>query len=133
MRLNLKGDPKEWRKQALLTALGLAIISSMLLWRHHLTWNLARWIYAALFCAAVCSCVAPQLFRGYYRLAMRLGFYFSLLLGRVVLTVFFFLVITPLGIILRLSGKDSLQLKRPEKADTCWHQGKEFSPLDKLF
>ena len=37
MKLKFKEDPKEWRKQALLTAPGLAILSSVLHWRHVLS------------------------------------------------------------------------------------------------
>lgn len=133
MRLILKEEPKEWRKQTLLTALGIALISSIMLWRHHLPLQAAICIYAGLASIAICAFAAPRLFRGYYRFAMRLGFYLSLIVGRIVLTFFFFLVITPLGIILRLSGKDSLRLRNPPKADSYWHQGKDFSPLDKLF
>ncbi len=133
MRLILKEEPKEWRKQALLTVLGLAIISSLLFWRHHLPRNAAFAVYAALLIVAVCAVAVPVLFRGYYRFAMRAGFYFSLVFGRVVLAAFFIFVITPLGIILRLSGKDALRLKRPAKAQSYWQDGKDFSPLDTIF
>jgi hypothetical protein len=50
-----------------------------------------------------------------------------------VLILFFILILTPLGLILRLAGKDPLQLKRPPDAGTCWHQARESSSLDRLF
>jgi hypothetical protein len=34
---------------------------------------------------------------------------------------------------LRLMGKDPLQLKRPPNADTYWHPARDCNPLDRLF
>jgi len=39
MKLIFKEDPKAWRKSTLLTAAGLAILSSLLRWRRHLAVN----------------------------------------------------------------------------------------------
>jgi uncharacterized membrane protein len=133
MRLNFKEDPKEWRKSALLAALGLAILSSALRWRKHLPVNVWCVLLALLAVVVLCAMVQPRWFRGWYRLSLRLGFYSSQFIGRCVLLLFFIFIITPLGFILRLSGKDSLQLKRPRSATTYWHPSKDSSPLDRLF
>jgi hypothetical protein len=133
MKLRFQEDPKEWRKSALLTALGLALLLSLLRWRKHLTathWYFALGLLALIALAAV---LQPRWFRGWYRLSLRLGFYSSQFLGRCVLLLFFGLIITPLGWALRLAGKDPLQLKRPPNADTYWHPAKEERPLDRLF
>jgi hypothetical protein len=133
MKLNFKEDPKEWRKSALLTALGLAILSSLLRWRKHLSVNLWCATLALLAVVAIASVLQPRWFRGWYRLSLRLGFYSSQFIGRCVLALFFIFVVTPLGWVLRLAGKDSLQLRRPRNATTYWHQSKDCSPLDRLF
>ena len=133
MKLNFKEDPKEWRKSALLTALGLALISSLLRWRKHLPVNVWYALLAVLAVVAICSVLQPRWFRGWYRLSLRLGFYSSQFIGRCVLLVFFILVVTPLGWLLRLLGKDPLQLKRPPSTATYWQKSKEASPLEHLF
>jgi hypothetical protein len=133
MKLNYKEDPKEWRKSVLLTVLGLAILSSVLRWRRHLPVNYWYALLALLGLVAVCAVLQPRWFRGWYRLSLRFGFYSSQFVGRCVLLVFFILVITPLGLVLRLAGKDSLQLKHPRDTKTYWHQSKDCSPLDRLF
>jgi hypothetical protein len=133
MKLNFKEDPKEWRKSALLTALGLAILSSLLCWRKHLPVKFFLAGLVVLGLAAIFALAQPRWFRGWYRLSLRLGFYSSQFIGRVVLMLFFIFVITPLGFILRLAGKDSLQLKRPRDAKTYWHLSKDCGPLDRLF
>ena len=133
MKLTFKEDPREWRKSALLTALGLALISSLLRWRKHLPAKVWLAALAVLGFVALVAVLQPRWFRGWYRLSLRLGFYSSQLLGRAVLLVFFIFILTPLGWILRLMGKDPLQLKRPPAAATYWHTAKECNPLDRLF
>jgi hypothetical protein len=49
-------------------------------------------------------------------LAVVLGFVVS----NVLLTVFFFIVITPIGLVARLSGKDFLRLKLDRNATSYW-------------
>jgi hypothetical protein len=133
MKLNYKEDPKEWRKSTLLTALGLAIISSLLRWRRHLPVNAWGTVLAVLAVVAVCAVLQPRWFRGWYRLSLWLGFYSSQFIGRCVLILFFIFIITPLGLMLRLAGKDPLQLTRPNKPATYWRPAKACSPLDRLF
>jgi hypothetical protein len=133
MRLILKEDPKAWRKQALLALLGLGVITVLLGWRHALSRQGCVGVLVVLALAAVGAVVRPRWFRGYYRFSMRLGFYFSQCVGYIVLAVLFVLVVTPLGFVLRLAGKDPLQIKRPRDAVTYWSPGKEFGPLDRMF
>ncbi len=133
MRLVFKEDPKAWQKQAWLTLLGLGVISLLLAWRHRLTHQVCGGVVAVLALAAVGALVRPRWFRGYYRLSMRLGFYFSQCVGYIVLAVLFVFVVTPLGIVLRLAGKDPLQIRRPRNATTYWSPGREFGPLDRMF
>jgi len=133
MKLNLKDEPKEWRKSALLAAGGLALVSCVLRWRQVLgnrAWLVALVVLAL---AALAALLQPRWFRGYHRFSMRLGFALSQALGRVALLLFFFLLLTPVGLLLRLAGKDPLQLKRPANADSFWRTVKAPGPLDRLF
>ena len=133
MKLNLKDEPKEWRKSALLLALGLVLISSLLRWRHHLAQQTWLILVAALAATALAGVVKPRWFRGYHLFSMRLGFAISRVLGRVFLFLFFVFILTPFGVALRLAGKNPLQMKRPTNAATYWHPAKEPNPLDRMF
>jgi hypothetical protein len=133
MQLNLKDEPREWRKSALLATLGLALICSLLRWRHHLSNHAWLAVLAALAMVSVLACAQPRWFRGYHLLSQRVGFALSQFLGRMALIVFFLLIVTPVGLILRLMGQDSLRLKRPPNATTYWQSAKEPGPLDRLF
>lgn len=133
MRVRLKEDPKEWRKSTLLTALAIAVLSSILWWRGVLSkpaWHLTLLVLALVGLSAF---FFPRWFRGYYRASTRFGFWLSLVLARVILTCLFFIVITPLGLIFRLNGKDALRLRRSSSANTYWNSAKPTSPLDRLF
>src|SRR5665213_2051163 len=133
MKLKFKEDPKEWRKSALLTLLGLAILISLLRWRKHLSQHIWLALLILFGVLAIFAWLQPRWFRGWYRLSLRLGFYSSQFIGRCVLTLFFIFLLTPLGWILKLLGKDSLQLKFPRNATTYWHSAKDSGPLDRLF
>lgn len=133
MQFDLKDNPKAWRKSALLAAVGLGLISSALRWRHVLANRAWLTILAILAVIIVCAVLQPRWFRGYHLFSMLLGFVVSRILGRILLLLFFLFILTPLGWILRLTGKDLLQLKRLPRATTYWQPTKETSPLDRLF
>ena len=133
MKLDYTEDPKEWRKSTLLTALGLAILSSLLRWRKHLPVNCWLGLLGLLGVTVICVLLKPRWFRGWYRLSLCLGFYASQFIGRYVLLLFFIFKMKPRWFWRRQVGKDSLQLKRPRNAPTYWQQAKDCSPLDRLF
>ncbi len=132
MPLKLKEDPREWRKSVLLVLPALALIVSLLRW--HGTLGNRAWlvVLAALGIIALLAVVCSRWFRGYYRLSMRLGFALSQVIARVVLALVFVLLITPLALLFRLIGKDSLRLKR-QKAGSYWVAARETTSLDRMF
>ena len=133
MKLNLKDEPQHWRKSALLAAFGLMLMSSLLRWRQVLTTPTWLAILSALAVVMLAAWLRPRWFRSYHLFSMRLGFALSRIIGRVLLVLFFLFILTPVGWILRLAGKDPLQLKRPANATTFWQPAKDASPLDRLF
>ena len=133
MKLKLKDEPKEWRKSALLAVLGLAILISVLRWRHLLANTAWLAVLAACALAAICALLQPRWFGGYHRFSMRLGFALSQFIGRVMLAFFFIFILTPVGLILRLAGKDPLLLKHSRDMKSYWHQAQDANPLDRLF
>ena len=116
-----------------MSALGLAMLSSLLRWRRILpvaAWGLVLSLLAGL---AVAAALRPGWFRGYYRFSMKVGFGFSQLAGRVILALVFFIVVTPLGLVMRMSGKDPLRLRRQAGAKSYWSEVRRKSSLDRLF
>ena len=133
MKLKLKEEPKEWRKAAWMSATGLMILSTVLCWRRLLPvaawWVVLCWLAALDLAAAL----RPRWFRGYYRFSAKVGFGLSQMAGGVVLALVFFIVVTPLGLAMRMLGKDPLRLRRPAGAESYWSEVRRKSSLDRLF
>lgn len=86
------------------------------------------WAAAIAIAFAVVALAAPSLLAGMNRAWMKFG----LLLGRVVspiaLGVLFFAAFTPMGLLVRLLGKDSMRLKKPVDATTYWVERRPPGP-----
>ena len=63
---------------------------------------------------------APSLLGPLNRAWMRLGMLLHRIVSPIVLGIMFFLVITPMGIVMRLLGKDPLRLRYDGNASTYW-------------
>ena len=77
--------------------------------------------------------VAPRALKVVYISWMSLAFMMGLLVSTIVLTLFYFLVITPLGLVGRLFGKDFLSEKLDPNAKSYWlarDRSKARTPLD---
>ena len=64
---------------------------------------------------------------------MRFSFQIGQVMGKVLLTVFFFALVTPMGLLLRLLGKDLLRLKRKPDQATYWQKAKGSREFDRMF
>jgi hypothetical protein len=133
MRLDLKEDPKAWRKAALLGLIGPSVILGLLRHRHIISTVFLAAALSLLILAGLIACLRPQCFRGYYRFTARLGFYLIQALGRIVLTTIFFVILTPFACVIRLLGKDLLQLKPPRDPQTFWQKARPDSSLDSMY
>ncbi len=133
MKLRLKEDPREWRKFGLSSALVLALIVGWLCWRGILAEPAATALLAGLLVVAALAIVRPRWLRRPYRLGMIVSHGMGRVVAPVVLSLVFFLILTPLGLVLRLLGKDLLQLRRNPAADTYWQKPTGSDDLTKMF
>lgn len=69
---------------------------------------------------ALAALLRPALLAPLNRLWIRLGVLLGRVVGPVALGILFYGVFTPLGIVMRLSGKDPLRLKLDAGAQTYW-------------
>lgn len=100
----------ELRKFGYVMAGFFALFFGLLLpWWWSMKWANWPWVVAVVFLAL--ALIAPGLLRGPYRFWMRLGRVLEWVNTRLVLGVVFVLVFAPLGCVLRLLGKDTLQKK----------------------
>lgn len=133
MSLKLQEKPREWQKFTCSLMGALSLAAFLFYRRHSIAWNTAQgiWIFAVVV-SAVCL-IWPAPFRGVYRLGMTLGFYIGQVVGRVLLTLVYFGVFFPLGWLLRMSGKDLLNLKKPGDTASYWQKPRPKSQHDRPF
>ena len=101
---------------ALIMSAALLIIAA-LQWRR----GTAQWVWVALIAIAVlfllAAAVAPSLLRPVYRGWMRVGEVLAWINTRIILTLIFFLVVTPIGLLMRLFGRSPIARAR---SDSYW-------------
>lgn len=83
-------------------------------------------VTSGLFC--LISLLAPQLLTLLTKYWMGLADLLHKIVSPVILGIFFFLVVTPIGYLMRLSGKDPLRLKLEPEAQTYWQDRQPPGP-----
>jgi hypothetical protein len=117
----LDTSPRALRKSALGVAGVLLLIAAWLLWRDR--GPAVRLVLAAVAAVLVLAgTLAPARLRGPYLTWMTLALAIGWVMSRVVLTVVFATVLTPLGLLARLTGKRFLALRPDRTAASYWVQ-----------
>ncbi len=108
---------KEVRKFGILFALICAAVGAYLFWKESALWS---WfgIAGAFFLVAglYIQTVLHPVYIGWMKFAFVLGWVNT----RILLGLFFYLIITPVGVVMRLAGKDFLDKKINRPAKTYW-------------
>ena len=132
MKLKLREEPREWLKfTAVMAAVAVAV--AVLLHRRNVIGIETLAGIAITIAMVVCACaIQPRWFRVFYRAGMTASFRVGQALGWVWLTLFFLLVLTPLGLLLRAFGKDLLAMKR-RKTNTYWRAARPPGGFDRQF
>ncbi len=110
-------DRKELRRFGLTLAAALALVGGLLLWREK---EAGPYLLAVSALALLFAAFFPTLLRALERLLAGVARVITAALTFVVLTLSFFLVITPIGLVLRLFRKNLLGLKPTRGQPTCW-------------
>lgn len=133
MKLRLQEDPREWRKFGVNSALVLALVTGLLCWKGVLPKLTASGVLGALLAVAILAMARPAWCRGPYRLGMRVSHVLGRLVAPVILGLIFFLMVLPLGLLLRLLGKDLLALRRQPGTPSYWRPVSGSKDLERMF
>lgn len=131
--LRLKENPIEWIKFTAVIGFVVNVILWLLWWREGLHIAVPATTAVIALLAVLMAAFRPRWFRGFYRGGMTVSFQIGQVIGKVLLTLFFFLFVTPLGLLLRLFGKDLLLLKKTPDDTTYWHPVKNNREFDRMF
>jgi hypothetical protein len=133
MRLRLKEDPREWQKftAAMAVLLALVVIS---LWKRRICSSAAMSAAIIALSVAMLLClIRPQWYRPFYRTGMTVFGIIGHGMSLVLLAVVFLCVLTPLGLLVRLFGKNLLSVKKNPGMTTYWRPSKTDEHFDREF
>lgn len=117
----------ELKKFARVMFLALAIIGTIFLLRHKTGYI---WFYAFGLAFLLLGVFVPVSLKPIYIIWMRLALVLSWIMTRLILILIFYLVFTPIGLVLKLFGKDLLD-RRIEKGRSSYWNVKENKSFDK--
>jgi hypothetical protein len=113
----IQGTREEVRKFGILFAVVFTAVTVYVRYREMGSWY---WFLVAAGGFLLSGHVAPSLLRPLYLGWMRFAYVLGWINTRVLLGIFFYLVLTPVGLVLRMMGKDLLDSKVDRQAVTYW-------------
>jgi hypothetical protein len=130
----LKTGTRELRNFGLLVGGVFAVLGLLFLVRGKSAYP---WLLTPGLMLVAFGAIAPRTLKYIYLVWMALALVLGFVVSHVILTVFFFLVITPIGLVARLAGKDFLRLKLDRQAKSYWipreHRKKAVEEYERQF
>lgn len=128
---NINTDKKEIRKFGFLVGGVLITISIFLLWKELSQYQLIFVIGISL---VLLGAFIPKILKPIYLVWMTFATILGWLMTRVILTILFYLVVTPIGLIARIFGVKFLDLSWQNKVNSYWNKrDKTISNIEKQF
>jgi hypothetical protein len=115
---NIKSDKSEIRKFGLTIGVFLMVIAGFLFWRGKESFEI---LLVSGFVLFVLGLVIPVVLKPIYWIWMILAVILGWIMTRVILSLLFYIVITPIGIFSRLFGSKFLDLKWEKSKDSYWN------------
>ena len=110
-------DTQRLRKFGIVMAVAFGIFGALFVWREK-SWGMYTLYVAAGF--LVLGLVAPKVLGPIEKAWMALARVLQTVMTALILTLTFFLVLTPMGVFLRLIGKDLLGMEGDPEIKTYW-------------
>ena len=135
--INWKPGPRELRSFGKVIALGVPIVAALLgasaRIRSHAwpAWTL--WLGAIGIGIGIACVLIPRAARPLYLAWMALGCCIGIVVGNVVLAAIYFLVVTPIGLALRLAGRDPLRRAIERGRESYWDDAEKAGDTGRYF
>ena len=115
---NIKTGKKDLRSFGVTIGIIILIISGFLFYKGNESFQLFIYIGVSFIGLGL---IVPILLKPIYLLWMTFAVILGWFMTRLILSLLFYLVITPIGLALRISGKDLLELKKKENQGSYWN------------
>lgn len=119
---NIKGTPQELKKFGITIGTVLILISIYLFFKQK---EGAYWLLGIGSFLILSGMLFSTVLRPINKVWMILAVLMGWVMTRVILSILFFLVLTPIGIIAKISGKKFLSLNRNKNVNSYWEKRKE--------
>ena len=122
----LKPKRKDLRNLGLVFLAAFGLIGAFLLWRGR---PAGPWFLGAGLLFGLWGLVRPRGLRSIYKIWLSLAIILGYFVSRFLLGVVYYIVLTPIGLVMRLLGKDLLDMKLGDR-DSYWHDrsGESYNP-----
>jgi hypothetical protein len=124
---NIKSGKKELHQFGITMGIVLALVGGLLIWRSK-DYYFFFFVFSIAF--LFLGLVIPALLKPIQKVWMSIAVIIGWVMTRVILTVLFYLVVTPVGILAKVFGKDFLDTKFDRNANSYWST-RESEKFDK--
>lgn len=121
---SLKSDKIELRKFGITVGVVLLLIAGFLFWKERASFS---WFAAIGGALIVLGLIAPVVLKPVHRVWMTFAVVMGFIMTRVILTVLYYGLFTPVALMLKLLGKDLLEEKWDKTATSYWVKRKPAS------
>ena len=115
--MTMKASTAQLRKFGFTMAVPLALIAGLLFWRENQAWT---WLAGVAVAFAIAALATPSLLRPIEWAWMKLAHVLSIVMTSVLLTLTYYLVMTPMGFLMKLLGKDPMERKFDRGKESYW-------------
>lgn len=133
VNINWHPSGKILRQFGYVSLVGFSLIALVLHYKYDLSWALCGISFGlgifVLLTSFFCIGITKIFYLGLTIITYPIGFVISFLL----MSFFYFFIITPLGFVFRLSGRDVLRLKSDKEKSSYWYACKKSRGKDRYF
>ncbi|SVC44594.1 uncharacterized protein METZ01_LOCUS297448 [marine metagenome] len=115
---NIKSEKSDLRNFGIIVGIILLIISGFLFWKEKESFQIFLAIGIILFLTAI---ALPSVLKPVYWIWMIFAIILGWIMTRVILSLMFYVVFTPIGLILRFFGKQFLELRWDKSKESYWN------------
>ena len=128
---NIKTNKKEIRKFGFLIGGVLIALSIFMLWK---TYNQYQLVFVIGVSFVLLGFIIPSILKPIYIIWMTFATILGWIMTRVILTVLFYLIVTPIGLIARIFGVKFLDLSWNDNVKSYWNKREgSVSDIEKQF
>lgn len=135
--INWNPDVAERRKFAFSLIIGFPVISIILAAVTRLSAHAWKpfflWLGVIGLATGAVLWLVPQIARPFYAIWYFLGCCVGIVMGNLLFALFYYLILTPMGLVMRLAGRDPLRRKFDRSTPTYWQDAEKAVDLKRYY